>query len=120
MRNFQMDKDCLAYSIISYIDTWNEFFCFDLFGITNWITAEDVKLLYLDKEKLKFEDSLAAEGFLTLLEVAYLNELGLIAGVDLPSRRLERLQQNKLTTPKAWDSFNIKGICFDVHKPINR
>lgn len=65
-------------------------------GITNWITHEDVILLFLDKENLHFEDSELAEAFLKLLDIAHKNKLGFIMGVDMRESELELLSKNKL------------------------
>jgi hypothetical protein len=120
MRNFQLNKKSLAYSIINELDNWNGFVYCDMMGITNWLTSEEVELLYLDRANLNFEDSLTAEGFVNLLEVAYQNKLGLIAGVDMREWMLELLPKNKLIDPKIWGSLNTKGICFDIHKAMPR
>lgn len=109
-KNFQIEIKTLSYSIMTELDSWNNFLCGDLMGVTNWISHEDVELLYLDKENLCFMDNQRAEGFLTLLEVAQKNQLGLIMGVDMRESTLELLPINKLIKPEIWTNINTNGL----------
>jgi hypothetical protein len=109
-RNFKLDIKTLCCSVLENLDNWNEFLCGHMTGITNWITHEDVELLYLDKDNLLYNDNERAEGFLTLLDVARSNKLGLIIGVDMAEDRLELLQGEKLTKPEIWRNKNNKGL----------
>ena len=109
-RNFDMDITMLSYDLITDLDNWNEFLCGYSMGITNWITHEDIEYLYLDKENLSFNDNPRAESFLTLLEIAYKNGLGLIIGVDMREERLELLPNNKLLKPEVWTNINTMGL----------
>lgn len=95
-RNFNIHIKTLSYNIIEELDDWNDFLSEDRMGITNWITHEDVALLFLDKENLHFEDNELAEAFLSLLDIAYKNKLGFIMGVDMRENQLELLSINKL------------------------
>jgi hypothetical protein len=97
-RNFNIQTKTLSYSIIEELDDWNDFLSQDSMGITNWITNEDVQLLFLDKENLHFEDNELAKSFLKLLDVAHKNKLGFIMGVDMREDQLELLSKNKLLT----------------------
>ena len=95
-RNFNIHIKTLSYNIIEELDDWNCFLSQDSMGITNWITNEDIQLLFLDKENLHFEDNDLAKAFLTLLDVAHKNKLGFIMGVDMRESELELLSKNKL------------------------
>lgn len=95
-RNFNIARKTISCNVMSELDNWNDFFSQGMMGITNWITHEDVELLFLDKENLHFEDNERAESFLELLSVAYKNKLGFIVGVDMRERQLELLYENKL------------------------
>lgn len=97
-RNFNIQTKTLSYSIIEELDDWNDFLSQDSMGITNWITNEDIQLLFLDKENLHFEDNELAKSFLKLLDVAHKNKLGFIMGVDMREDQLELLSKNKLLT----------------------
>jgi hypothetical protein len=109
-RNFEIGINTFACSVMAELDYWNEFLCGDLMGITNWITHEDVEILYLDKENLHFTDNKIAEGFMSLLEVAYYNQLGFIAGVDMREERLKLLPGNKLVKPETWTNEKSIGL----------
>lgn len=111
-RNFLLDINSLSCSIISELDNWNPFFCDDLMGIGNWLTNEDVELLYLDKENLCFESNARAAAFLKFLEIAYKNKLGFIAGVGMREDNLEQLPKNKLLSPKFWKNIDTTGMLF--------
>lgn len=111
-RNFNLDVNTLSYSALIDFDGWNEFFSGDGTGITNWMTNEDLELLYLDKENLRSDNNEHAEGFLTLLETAHKYRLGLIAGVDMRENWLELLPQHKLTDAEFWQKTNQAGILF--------
>ncbi|MEN2400174.1 hypothetical protein GKZ90_0010320 [Flavobacterium sp. MC2016-06] len=113
-RNFEINVKTLSCSIIAELDDWNAFICYDSMGITSWITSEDVELLYLDKNNLLFTDNERAEGFLTLLEVAYNNKLGLIIGVDMREEKLELLPENKLIDTETWSSIDISKLCWKL------
>jgi len=95
-RNFNIHIKTLSYNIIEELDDWNDFLSQDSMGITNWITNEDIQLLFLDKENLHFEDNDLAKAFLTLLDIAHKNKLGFIMGVDMRESELELLSKNKL------------------------
>ncbi|WP_316634386.1 hypothetical protein [uncultured Flavobacterium sp.] len=95
-RNFNIHIKTLSYNIIEELDNWNDFLSQDSMGITNWITNEDVELLFLDKENLHFENNELAKKFLTLLDVAHKNKLGFIMGADMREEQLELLSKNKL------------------------
>ncbi|MFD2939955.1 hypothetical protein [Flavobacterium notoginsengisoli] len=95
-RNFDIPMKTLSCNIIGELDNWNDFLSQDRMGIANWITHEDVELLYLDKENLHFEDNERAETFLELLDIAYKNKLGFIVGIDMRETQLELLYENKL------------------------
>jgi len=110
LRNFEINVKTLSHSIIGALDNWNEFLCGDGMGITNWITNEEVQVLYLDKVNLRFNDNERAESFLTLLEVAHEYKLGFIMGVDMREGVLELLPNNKLTNPEIWSSKNTTGL----------
>lgn len=109
-RNFEINVKTLSYSIIGALDNRNEFLWGDGMGITNWITNEEVQYLYLDKENLHFDDNERAESFISLLEVAYENNLGFIRGVDMREDRLELLPNNKLTNSEIWSNINTTGL----------
>lgn len=109
-RNFDLNIKTLSYSIISELDSWNEFLCGDGMGITNWITNEDVQYLFLDKENLHFNDNERAQGFLTLLDIAHQYGLGFIIGVDMREYRLELLPNYKLTNSEIWSDKNKTGL----------
>lgn len=112
-RRFKIPARTIAESIISELDNWNEFFSAYGNGITNWISREDVEILYLDRENLKFEDNELAEGFLTLLEVAYNHNLGFVCGVDMNEENLKSLPQNKLLNKDFWKNQKQTGIWFE-------
>lgn len=112
-RNFNLNYKTLSYSIICELDNENDFFGLgERMGITNWITHEDVELLYLDKENLHYEDNNHAIGFMTLLEIAFKNKLGLIMGIDMRQDVLEQLPSNKLINSDIWVETNKKGLLF--------
>lgn len=111
-RNFDLPVNSLSYSIITELDNWNDFFSGTGMGITNWISHEDVELLYLDKENLHYTDNERAEGFLTLLETARNRGLGFIAGVDMREDQLELLPGNKLINPIIWEGKAPNGLMF--------
>ncbi|WP_428665730.1 hypothetical protein [Runella sp.] len=112
MRNFTINFKTLSYSIIGEFDSRNEFFCDDMMGVSNWISSEDVELLYLDKENLHFEDNGRADAFLTLLDIAYKNGLGLVMGIDMREDRLELLPSYKLISSAGWENINKTGLLF--------
>ncbi|MBW1658716.1 hypothetical protein [Flavobacterium quisquiliarum] len=95
-RNFNIPMKTLSCDIIGELDNWNDFLSQDRMGIANWITYEDVELLFYDKENLHFEDNERADTFLELLDVAYKNKLGFIVGIDMRETQLELLYENKL------------------------
>ncbi|MFC0776472.1 hypothetical protein [Flavobacterium sp. HJSW_4] len=95
-RNFTISSKTMASNIIDELDDSYDFLSEDRMGIANWITHEDVELLYLDKENLHFEDNERAESFLKLLDIAYQNKLGFIMGIDMRESQLELLYENKL------------------------
>lgn len=109
-RNFELSIKTLSYAIIEELDDWNDFFCAGGMGITNWITHEDIRYLYLDKEHLHYSDNERAESFMMLLEVAHDHKLGLIEGVDMREDRLELLPGHKLVAPGAWTSEHLTGL----------
>lgn len=111
-RNFDLPVNSLSYSIVAELDGWNDFLSGAGMGITNWISHEDVELLYLDKENLHYTENKRAEGFLTLLETARDKELGLIAGVDMREDQLELLPGNKLINPVIWEGKAPNGLIF--------
>ncbi len=96
LRNFDIQVKSIAYNIVEELDCWNRFFTGEMMGIANWITHEDVELLYLDKEKLCPVENSHAEGFLNLLEIARRNKLGLLMGVDMRENILKLLPAHKL------------------------
>ena len=112
--HFKGDTNSLSYDIICELEAWNEFLSADNMGIRNWIGHEDVELLYLDKENLKLDDSPASKGFLTLLEVAYNNNLGLLLGVDMQEHRLALLPAHKLVQQDTWANINHQGLLFNL------
>jgi len=81
-------------------------------GITNWVTAEDVELLYLDKDNLKEVNNTKADNFRNLLEIAYQNKLGFIIGVDMNENILELLPSYKLIESKRWQDMKNDGLLF--------
>ena len=83
-------------------------------GISNWITNEDVELLYLDKENLYFEGDTYATEFMTLLEIAQKNKLGLIMGIDMRECTLELLPKNKLISYDIWIETDTRGLLFKL------
>ena len=114
-RNFNLNEKTLSYSIICELDSENEFFgCWDRMGISNWITNEDVELLYLDKENLYFEGDTYATEFMTLLEIAQKNKLGLIMGIDMRECTLELLPKNKLISYDIWIETDTRGLLFKL------
>jgi hypothetical protein len=112
-RNFNLSIKTLSYSIIGELDHTSEFFCSGLMGISNWMTSEDVELLYLDKYNLHFDTNSHAEGFLTLLEIAHQNKLGFIMGIDMREDTLEKLPANKLIRSDVWKKINPIGMLFE-------
>ncbi|MDQ6531885.1 hypothetical protein [Flavobacterium sp. LHD-85] len=95
-RNFTIANKTISCNVMRELDYWSEFFAHGMTGITNWITHEDVELLFLDKENLHFDDNELAKSFLELLDIAYKNKLGFIMGVDMRESQLELLYENKL------------------------
>lgn len=113
--NFDIHVRAIAYSIINELDSCNEFISGAIMGetgVTNWITGEDVELLYLDKKNLHFEDNVRTKGFLSLLDIAHLNKLGLIMGVDMTEYILELLPANKLISRDIWLNIDTTGLVF--------
>ncbi|MBE8728098.1 hypothetical protein [Flavobacterium hungaricum] len=109
-RRFEIPSRTVAENIISELDNWNEFLAAYGMGITNWISSEDVEILYLDRENLKFEDNESAEFFLQLLEIAYNHNLGFVCGVDMNEESLELLPQNKLLSKEFWLEQKLTGV----------
>lgn len=95
-RNFNIQIKTLSCDIIGELEDENAFLSQDRMGIVNWITHEDVELLFLDKENLRFKDNERAESFLELLDIAYKNKLGFIMGIDMREDQLRLLAKNKL------------------------
>lgn len=110
--NFNIHFKTLSYSIIEELDSRNEFFCEDMMGVSNWITHEDVELLYLDRSNLYSDNNERAEAFLTLLDVAYKNGLGLVMGIDMREGILELLPGYKLISSYIWENINKTGLLF--------
>lgn len=108
--NYNIPERTIACNIVSELDNWNEFLAAYGMGITNWISSEDVEILYLDRENLKFEDNESAEFFLQLLEIAYNHNLGFICGVDMNEESLELLPQNKLLSKEFWLEKKLTGV----------
>ncbi|MBO0593994.1 hypothetical protein I2486_21550 [Cellulophaga sp. E16_2] len=102
-RNFDLKPNTYSNNIIGALDSWNHFFLQDMFGITNWISNEDIELLILDKQNLVFEENIIAEATIRFIEIANQNKLRLLAGVDLDIDRNELLPQNKLITSDLWN-----------------
>lgn len=113
-RNFKIPIKTLSETIIGELDDWNYFFCYDTMGIKNWITNEDLKYIYLDKEHLHYNDNERAEAFLSLLEIAHNNELGFIIGVDMSEHRLKLLPVNKTVKPETWTTQNSSGLLWEL------
>lgn len=111
-RNFKLNRQSISYSLISELDTWNDFFCGYTTGITNWLNHEEIELLYLDRENLLFDEKRKEKGesIRSLLEIAYHHKLGLIVGVDMNGERLKNLPANKLISAKDWESLNTEGM----------
>lgn len=112
-RNFELSVKTLSYAIIEELDDWNGFLCAGGTGITNWITHEDIRYLYLDKEHLHFSDNKRAESFMMLLEVAHDHKLGLIEGVDMSENRLELLPGHKVVAPGAWTNEHLARLYWE-------
>ncbi|WP_299325441.1 hypothetical protein [uncultured Maribacter sp.] len=115
-RNFELKTNTYSHNIIGNLDSWNNFFMQDTFGISNWISNEDIELLFLDKENLKFENNEIAEAIIRFIEIANKNKLGLLAGVDLNIDRNRLLPQNKLVSFELWKNQNCSGLLFEYLK----
>jgi len=111
-RNFNLNYKTLTYSIISEIDEWKEVLCHDMMGVTNWLSKEEIELLYLDKENLIFEEKTTGESIYKFLEIAYQNKLGFVVGIDMRENLLEELPGNKLLSLEAWRNLNTEGMLF--------
>jgi hypothetical protein len=111
-RNFELKTNSLSYEVISKLDSWNSFFLQDTFGITNWITNEDIEALHLDKNNLEKINIKIADSILNLVKLAIKNKLGFIAGVDLNIERNELLPQNKLLSSSIWKNKEFANLLF--------
>lgn len=64
-------------------------------GLINWVTHEDLRLLWLDKENLKPADNDSEKyfsDFYKFIEIAIENELGVIAGTNMNEDMLKLIQ----------------------------
>ena len=86
----------------------------DDFGIVNWITNEELSLIYDDKQKIRDDGNEAHIGFFNLVDMAYQNGLGLIQGVGMNEDLLQRLPQNKVASESQWNKENSTGLFFNL------
>lgn len=116
LRNFNINLKALSYSVLGELDGYNDFLCGpDRMGVTNWISYEDVELLFLDKSNLHFNNNNneLATSFLTLLDIAQKNKLGFIMGQDMRENILEQLPKNKLISNSDWMNLANNGLLFE-------
>ena len=113
LRNFDLKVKSISYEIISKLDYWNEFLCGFDSGITNWLSNEDVNLIYLDMENLNPIENNSSEGFQSIIKIAKNKELGLIIGVNMIEQILERLPNNKLINDSIWLEKNSNGLVYE-------
>lgn len=105
----------IGEEILCNLDFSETFFCADGMGIVNWINTEDIKILLKCKEDLfskatyTDEDYQYMETFIQLFEIAADHNYGLIRGVDLRERILERFPQYKLIDKEVWVKFDFDG-----------
>lgn len=69
--------------------------CSNCTGFINWITNEDLRLLWLDKENLQPADNSSEKyfsDFYKFIEIAVENELGVIAGTNMNEDILKLIQ----------------------------
>lgn len=83
-------------------------------GIDTWITNDEVALLYYDRNLLVDSDDnfVSLDAFLSLLEVAFNNKLGLIIGGDMGEDMLETLPPFKLSNKKQWEKLPSPRLLF--------
>jgi hypothetical protein len=108
--NFKLDRKTFAYELIADFHSGTGVFCPDATGIVNWMTSEDVKLLYYDRHNLTSEYEEFLQGFLTMLEMAFNNNLGFIIGMEMIERRLSELPGYKLLPQNTWDTMDSKRL----------
>jgi len=89
------------------------------FGITGWLTAEEVDVLLADMEdylalkpSIHEDDIWRIEDLGGFLTIATSLNMGILQGVDLRTDYLARLPQFKLSTRELWDSQKIERLTF--------
>ncbi|NML72084.1 hypothetical protein HHL23_20155 [Chryseobacterium sp. RP-3-3] len=110
----ELKPKTLSHSFMCEFDNYNDFFCSDMMGIMNWVTKEDVELLYYDKENLKSEYEEFLNTFLSFIDTAFENKLGLIVGVDMKEDILKLFPSNKLVENSYWSNINTSGLLFKI------
>lgn len=86
----------------------------DDFGIVNWITNEELSLIYDDKLKIMEDGNEAHIGFFNLVDMAYKNDLGLIQGVDMNDDLLQQMPQHKVASESQWNKENSASLFFKI------
>lgn len=100
----------VAEELLDTLDRWS-LLCVEG-GVMGWISAEDVELLLLDKDRLAGENPEFMEPFGVLLEAARDHGLGLMEGIDMQEGRLEQVPQFKFTLERYWDDKRGEGVLF--------
>lgn len=107
--SLNLSRKSLADSVTRELDSTN-ILLNNSMGIINWLTHEDVRLLYLDKENIQVKDKEKGGNIMGFIEIAKENNLGLVQGLDLNDRLLVRLPAHKLISAEQWESMDRDGL----------
>ncbi|GAA3517431.1 hypothetical protein GCM10022393_34450 [Aquimarina addita] len=116
LSNLDPKRNSVGYEILCILENYDNFFCSDGNGIVSWISIEDTEILsnckedFFSRYSYKDNDFSYLEGFMKFVEVATINELGLIRGQDVREWTLEKLPQFKLVQKGDWNHFKFKEV----------
>jgi hypothetical protein len=83
-------------------------------GFINWVTNDDLRLLWLDKENLKPADNGSEKyfsDFYKFIEIAVENELGVIAGTNM-NENILKLIQSPLSVKIDIKELGLKSVIY--------
>ncbi len=113
--SFETEENSIADELIEKIRAQNQGSILDLIdgGIINWLSEEEVKLLYLDRENIKpFNNEYLnyVNEFKEFLKYASESNLGLISLRNPREYDLAKLQKNENDLMKIMNSLNFQSI----------
>lgn len=97
--------ECKPHSIAEYLvgklgsGIGSTFFHAELSGIISWLTAEEVTMLYLDKENIsskRQEEEYTLQALYTMIDIAFANKKGLLLGAEMFESILAKFPSSKV------------------------